>query len=175
VIKYLDQLDNYAAELESFIATNSLPNEWFLEPDHIAIKGVDGTDYEDILESFRPVAKQITYIEMDGRRLGTANLTRPIVAGDLGSVSWVEIMEPRPERIGSDVVGLEHMEFCYPNFDEVTKVLRSRGIEFEPQQNPGHSWINIVINDKGQELKINDRPLAVIVEEEIKSGLSKIL
>lgn len=166
-------IQKYADSLETFVSQHSLPADWFRVPDHIAIKGADATGFEELMNTFQPLANQLSYIEMDGRRLGTAQLVSSMAIGTFGSVSWVEIMEPRPEKVGKDVVGMEHMEFFYPHFDEIKSVLADRGIDFEPQENPGHAWINIVINDGGQELKLNDRLLTDAVTEEIKQGLTK--
>lgn len=164
---------DYAESLRAFVDEHELPSDWFKVPDHIAIKGANAADFEAIMNSFKPLANQLSYIEMDGRRLGTAQIISPITIGTFGSVSWVEIMEPRPEKVGKDVVGMEHMEFYYPHFDEVKAALTERNIPFEQQQNPGHAWINIVINNSGQELKINDRLLADAVTEEIQKGITK--
>ncbi len=112
---------------------------------------------------------------MGERRLAALNLISDLPIASLGNISWVEVMEPRPEKLGKDVIGLEHMEFYYPDFDEVREVLQANDISFVEESNPGHQWINIVISDQGQELKLNNRPLAVIVEEEIENGVAHLL
>jgi hypothetical protein len=67
------------------------------------------------------------------------------------------------------------MEFLYPRFDAITSVLGYAKVAYELQQNPGHSWVNIVINSDGQELKLNDQLLGDVVVEEIADGRSKVL
>ncbi|CAN5457855.1 hypothetical protein BH10PAT3_BH10PAT3_6850 [soil metagenome] len=112
---------------------------------------------------------------MDGRRLATTQLTGTMLVGAFGEVSWVEIMEPRPAKVGKDVVGLEHMEFYYPHFDRITDVLKKNMISYEVQNNSGHAWVNIVLNNQRQELKLNDKSLGKTVQGEIADGTSYIL
>ena len=171
----LEQVGEYEAELSQFVADNELPKEWFGIADHIAVKGADGADFERLVEVFKPQSDQISCIDMDGRRLATAQLTGNISVGKFGNVSWVEIMEPRPEKVGKDVVGMEHMEFYFPDFTKVSRVLDDRKVQYEMQDNPGHHWVNIVINPKGQELKLNNKVLADVVGQEIKTGESYLL
>src|SRR5258706_9885739 len=105
------QVDNYQRELSGFITKNDLPKEWFVKPDHVAFKGAHTKDFERLIAYFKLLATQVSCIDMDGRSLVTAKLTTPVNVGQFGSVQWVEIMEPRPEKVGKDVVGFEHMEF----------------------------------------------------------------
>lgn len=175
MFEYDEAIEQYAMELEVFIAKYELPANWFKAPDHIAIKCADALDYVYTLEDLLPDASQGSQIEMDKRRLAGLKLTSAIKVGSLGSVEWVEVMEPRPNMVGKDVVGLEHMEFYYPKFDEVTKLLDKYNIEYKLQKNPGHSWVNIVINNQGQELKLNDKLLGETIAEELEQGIAKLL
>lgn len=165
---------DYEWRLGRFIRAHELPKEWFAAPDHLAIKCFDAADYESERNIWRPLTIQgkISEIVMNNRRLGTAELAAAVSVGMLGKVTWIEIMEPRPEKVGKDVVGLEHMEFCYPNFAEVTAHLDKQGIEYKMEENPGHAWVNIVLNKYGQELKINNRTLADVVPQELADGIS---
>lgn len=174
-MKYLGELEAYLGDLEDFIDYYDLPEEWFGAPDHIAVKCVDADDYEATIASYEPQAEQMTYVVMDGRRLATVKLARSLAIASFGDVSWVEVMEPRPEKVGKDVVGLEHAEFTFTDFVAVRDTLNDRNIKYEDQSNPGHTWINIVLNEKGQELKVNDRPLSAIVEHELELGQAKLL
>jgi hypothetical protein len=96
--------------------------------------------------------------------LAALHLISPQSVGDLGEVSWLEIMEPRPEKVGKDFVGLEHIEFYYPDFDEVREALDKYKVSYTQQNNPGHDWINIVLGEAGQEFKLNSRLLSDVVE-----------
>lgn len=175
MFEYEEAIEQFANDLQDFIDRYELPDEWFKTPDHIAIKCADGLEYVYTVEDLVPDAQQASEIEMDGRRLAAFNLILSVPIGELGSVSWLEIMEPRPEKIGKDVVGLEHMEFYYPDFDEIKEILDGHKIAFTMQSNSGHSWMNIVINQRGQELKLNDRLLGDTVAEELEDGRSHLL
>ena len=172
---FLNQARAYADTLADFIAKYELPMDWFKVTDHVAVKGRDADGFKEVVELFRPLAERIACIDMDSRRLATAQLKEPMAVGDFGTVGWVEIMEPRPEKVGKDVVGFEHMEFLFPDFDSIRTVLDEKKIAYEMEQNPGHHWVNIVINDKGQELKLNNRTLADVVPDELKEGKAYLL
>ena len=169
------QIENYVRELEAFVSDNDLPRSWFEVIDHAAFKFASSSEFEDGVESFRRMSDQISSIRMNNRRLATAKLHMSLMIGRFGAVKWVELMEPRPEKIGKDYVGFEHVEFYYPNFNEVQEVLDNKGILYEMQTNPGHNWVNIVINSEGQELKLNDRTLGDIVTHELDTGQSSII
>lgn len=175
MMKYLGELETYLGDLEDFIDFYDLPQAWFGAPDHVAVKCADAADYETTIASYESEAAQMTYIVMDGRRLATVKLARSLAIASFGDVSWLEVMEPRPEKVGKDVVGLEHAEFTFTDFAAVRDVLRDRNIKYEDQSNPSHAWINIVITEKGQELKVNDKPLSTIVEHELELGQAKLL
>ena len=166
------QLPEYLASLEDFIAQHDLPPEWFEAPDHIAYKCVDTVDFDKVMTELEPSMQQLSCIYLDNRRLGAGHMNLHLDIGDFGSIEWLEIMEPRPDLVGTDVVGLEHMEFYFPDFLAVKRLLDDESVPYEMQENPNHSWINIVINDKGQELKLNNGTLAHIVEDELEQGLA---
>lgn len=172
---FLSQTQSYADGLADFIAKHELPTEWFKVTDHVAVKGRNASGFEELIALFRPLAERISCVNMDNRRLATAKLKEPLAVGEFGTVEWVEVMEPRPEKIGKDVVGFEHMEFYFPDFDAIRAVLDEKNISYEIEQNPGHQWVNIVINKSDQELKLNNRTLTKIVAKELGSGKAYIL
>ncbi len=174
---YLEQIDQYAVELENFISAHNLPEAWFAQPDHVAIKCADGMDYEDTMEEFKGEAKQRTEVEMHGRRLGTVKLISSVALGNFGDISWIEVMEPRPEKVGKDLVGLDHAEFHFPNFKPVKITFNMRGIHYKiPDDNPEHQSINVIINKvTDHEVKFNDKTLAYIVAHELKEGKARVL
>lgn len=175
MMRFESELEAYGEELEEFIDMFWLPQGWFGAPDHVAIKCADRSDFERTIRTFEDDAEQISAIDMDGRTLAAVRLASSVAVGSLGDVSWIEVMEPRPEKVGKDVVGLEHMEFTFPDFGLVRDLLSERNIPHEMQSNPSHRWINIVLNELRQELKLNDKPLSEIVEEELASGESYLL
>jgi predicted metalloenzyme YecM len=175
--KFNLQVKDYIQILTLFVNQKGLPREWFMSPDHIAIKAADAKDFEALIEEFRPHSRRISCIDMDSRRLAVALMNKSIPMGAFGKVELVEIMEPRPDKLGDDVVGFEHMEFYYPYLERVQEELQRRGLKdgIKLQRNPAHSWVNIVLNDQGQELKLNDNSLAVIVRQELEPGMSYLL
>lgn len=175
MMRFESELEAYGEELEEFIDMFWLPPGWFGAPDHVAIKCADRSDFERTIRTFEDDAEQISAIDMNGRTLAAVRLASSIAVASLGDISWVEVMEPRPEKVGKDVVGLEHMEFTFPDFGLVRDLLSERNIPYEMQSNPSHTWINIVLNELRQELKLNDKPLSEIVEEELASGESYLL
>jgi predicted metalloenzyme YecM len=175
MFEYQEEIGQYAQVLQAFIEEHELPLEWFRVPDHVAIKCSDAYHYEHTVEELLPDAAQTSQVELDGRRLAAIKLTSPFSIGELTRVEWVEVMEPRPEKAGKDMVGVEHAEFFYPDFDEISEVLDENGVAYSFQQNPGHAWVNIVLNEQGQELKLNNRLLADVVEEELADGTARLI
>lgn len=163
----------YAEALEDFRVHYELPDEWFDRPDHLAIKCKDSADFEVAIEQWLPKSAELSYVHLNGRRLATALLLEPIAVGNLGTVEWLEIMEPRPEKVGLDPVGIDHMEFEFADFESAQEVLGEKGVEFANQENPNHHWLSILAN--GYEFKLNDRVLADIVEEELTNGEATVL
>lgn len=158
--------DAYAAELEAFTDYYRLPEEWFGTSDHVAVKCRDRTGFEQQVDEIREHADEVLAVDMDGRTLATARLTSRLAVGSLREVKLLEIMEPRPEKVSKGLVGFEHMEFTFPDLGLVMSYLEQVKASYEYQENPGHRWVTLVINNTGQELKINDRSLADILEIE---------
>lgn len=171
----MTQIFAYSEELREFIDNNALPEEWFEQPDHFAYKCRNGEHFEEVVQQVADDAASLSYVVLDNRKLASAELAMPVYAESFSNVSWLEIMQPRPEKEGSDVVGLDHMEFYYPDFETIEEVLTDRGIAYTLQSNPNHQWINVVINDAGQELKLNNKTLADIVRQEIADGEAEII
>lgn len=155
-------------KIESFSDMHRLPVEWFMSPDHIAFKAYDKEQYQAMMNATRGYSVRQTVCAQGGRVLGTTELSDPIGLGVFGEIDWVEIMEPRPEKVGKDPVGLDHVEFCFGDFDTVTRVLGLRAILFERQQNESHAWVSFFAD--GIEVKLNDGDLATVVADELEDG-----
>jgi predicted metalloenzyme YecM len=171
----MTQIFVYAEELRAFIDDNALPEEWFAQPDHLAYKCRNAEHFDEVLRDAANDASALSVVQLDGRRLASAELAQAVYVESFGYVEWLEIMQPRPEREGDDVVGLEHMEFYWPDFETVEEILTDRGISYTLESNPKHQWINVVINEIGQELKLNNRPLAEVAEEELEEGNAEVI
>lgn len=158
------QLAAYAQAIETFRLKHNLPDEWFAKPDHVAIKCADGADYVAEMRAWLPKAAQAQYVQLNGRRLGSLRLMQPMQAGNLGQIEWLEIMEPRPEKVGVDPVGVDHMEFVYGDYEAAAKVLEAKAVSYEPQGNPSQQWLSVEAG--GREFKLTGKKLADVVAAE---------
>jgi len=163
----------YAAALERFKANQQLPDSWFDQPDHLAIKCLDRQHYAETLRHWARQAGFTSEVKMDGRRLASLRLEDSLSFGQFGQIDWLEIMEPRPHRVGFDRVGIDHAEFVFPQFGVVTEDLAVRDLPYELEGNVNHHWISVVTD--GYELKFTDKPLVEMVEADVRAGRGIIL
>jgi len=171
------QADAYAHRLHNFINYNNLPREWFAEPDHVAFKAYDRKGFEDYLTQIQDSVVSLSFIIMDGRRLAGAKLKKPLeMFGIDVAINWVEIMEPKLQKVGSDVIGFDHMEFWHPNFSVIRRGLSIAGIDSTIRENPHHRWVNVVIDQQtGQDVKFNNGYFEEMVEAGLESGEATII
>lgn len=168
-----DSLGEYSEAASLFINEFQLPREWFARPDHVAIKCANEVDYlETCDEIFGFVASGLEEIEIDGRMIASGQLGAGVELElfDQSAIYWVEIMQPRPDKERAEGF-VEHTEFTFPDFHAVERWLTPRGIDYERQGNDGHLWLNMVIDDVGYEIKINDLPLVEVLNKERRQGL----
>lgn len=171
------ELLQYDEAFRTFVDSYQLPEEWFKRPDHFAIKCADELDYLETCDTFTADVDDdgIWELLLDERLLASAQLSVRVALGGY-EFSWVEIMQPRPGK-EMDQGFVEHTEFYFPDFFMAQQTLTQRGLEvgkdYEPQGNDGHRWLNIVIDDFGREIKLNDKPLAEVVVLEREQGLLK--
>lgn len=164
-VRYAKELSDYEQAFVAFVDANGLPSEWFEISDHIALKCADVEGYA---RACAEIEGGVWEIELDGRLLGSAQLTSPLTVAGY-RFNWIEIMQPRPGK-ESDAGFVEHTEFYVDDFDMVTQWLTEQAIAYELQKNPGHRWINIVIDDQGREIKLNNKVLADVVVWERENG-----
>lgn len=163
------ELKKYGDSFTRFVSAHSLPSQWFMTVDHVAIKCADRDDYSQTCQLISPqTLDDIWEIELNGRLLGSAELRSPIGIG-IHQFSWIEIMQPREGKESAQGF-VEHTEFLFEDFASVEDYLRQKKIAYELQENPGHKWINIVIDEDGREIKINNRVLAEVVKWELQEG-----
>lgn len=166
----------YGYELDLAVKEHDLPRELFNAPDHVAFKTYDSDGFDDFLNRLRGMAEELSYVRMDNRRIAAAWFAAPIAVKKFGEVHWLEVMEPRPKNVGMDIVGVEHMEFHYPDLDKTRQLLKNKGLPLIFESNFSHSWLSGIINgDLGLEVKFSDRKLSDIVAEGIKSGQAVVL
>lgn len=163
------ELALYADAFQEFVSTHDLPKEWFETPDHVAFKCADGDEYEQLCDTIASeTVDGVWQIELDGRYLGSAKLLTVLsVAGY--EFSWIEIMQPRPGK-ETKAGFAEHTEFLISDFAAAEAKLQEMEVDYELQENPGHRWINIVIDTHGREIKLNNKLLADVVVWEREQG-----
>jgi len=183
IMNYVLETDNYRIDLERLIKLKELPRFWFEHLDHVAFKAYNPNDYQRLIEQFKPMSWQISEVEMDGRYIAAARLLGKH-ALDLSMLPWledtyvdtVELMLARPEDQGDDRIRFDHLEAFRPyGLLPTKKVLERKAIPYKPQSNDSHSWISVLVNNQGQEIKFSDRSLLDIVDSDIESGRARIL
>jgi hypothetical protein len=112
---------------------------------------------------------------MNNRRISLATLNSPFDFKQLGTTQYLEIMEPKPEKAGQGLTGMEHIEIYAQNLNLVKVNVDAANIDYKYAENPSHKAIVIQINKEGQEVKFTDRHLSDIVKEEIDKGKATIL
>lgn len=167
-------ITDYEVAFNRFVGQFELPKSFFSSPDHVAVKCADGTDYLATCSELKTIVDEsgIWEIRMDERLLASACL-RDSISLQLNDKEtqfpWIEIMQPRPgKELDSGFV--EHVEFTVEDLLSVSKVLDSQGIAFEEQSNPGHRWLNVVLDSKGREVKFSDKSLEEVAEDERRRG-----
>ncbi len=159
---------DYQESFERFKTEYQLHEKWFARPDHIAIKCADEIDYAMTVQEWMPHADSdgLWEIGLDGRYLASGHLANGLMVADI-AFDWLEIMQPRPGR-EQEQGYVEHTEFIIDDFRVVWNGLVSRGVpNIDMQDNPGHKWINILIDEKRQ-IKFNDTSLEEITANERK-------
>lgn len=167
--------ETYTNELSHFLHSYNLGRFITGQVDHMAIKMADTRAYEDYLQKIESLCISLEYMNEGGRRLATALLNQSILFGDYGSTALLEIMEPRPQKIGNDLVGFEHTEFYYPNLKEVKDFLDKRGVVYEDYANPFHAAVACRVNPQNQEVKFTNAPLADSLRRERDGGLLTVI
>lgn len=164
------QIFAYGEALRDFVDEFGLPEEWFMEPDHVAYKCRNADHFDEIARQANDDAAELTIVEMDNRNIASVLLEDSVYVESFGSVEWLEIMQPRLEKQGEDLVGIEHLEFYWTDFESAEEVLRDRGISFAIQHNRSSQWISVIINEYGHEFKLCNRKLAEIIQAEVDSN-----
>lgn len=169
--------EDYSFALAGYETAHRLPPGFFLRRhlDHLAIKTQDVTHFDGLANTIIDLLEEAYCLEHEGRFLIAAKLAGTILVGVHGRVSWIEIKEPRPEKIGEDIVGLEHTEFYAKDFDKALHQVKAKGLNHELQTEGEHHRINIALTDAGHEVRITDTPLQDIVIEKFDADEAHIL
>lgn len=176
ISKYISQekIDSYAKDLEDWFSKYEL---WELLglADHFAIKVEDEEALQKVVNAIKPYCFDkygetpgLSIRKMDGRLVATALLRNPLHI-KFNQINCIEIMQPKPENIGKEILGLDHLEFINSDFDGVQKELKKRNIPYGVNVKNGYKKTIIVkINAKGEEVKFTNKTLAEVVPLQIK-------
>jgi hypothetical protein len=183
-MNFLHEINSYAADLERYISDERLPEEWFGNPDHLAIKAANARHFEDLIELFmkdNPAEVSKIYCSrVDNRRIASAFLAGHLAIGNLGEVNLIEIMEPRPEKIGHDKVGVDHMEFKPPHrLSVIAEDLAAiHGIIPAREPKSKHNTLSITFQPRGRgirEFKFTDSSLGPMVIQEYHANEANLI
>lgn len=175
-------LTKFADEVSSFFVQPGLERLLVGGLDHLAVKTKDQLDYQKYKNEILPLCLAMTEADLDGRKIATAKLDQAIVltnstGQELGRAFHLEIMEPRPTKIGRDLIGLDHIEFAIESFARAQEQLRS--LDIPTNQGDGEDQyqhtVVVRINNRGQEVKLSDEPLSQLVIKELAEGKAKQL
>jgi predicted metalloenzyme YecM len=176
--KYLSQekIDAYAEDLEVWFEKHDL---WHLlgPADHFAIKIPDEKTLRLLTQAIKPYCVEkkgntpgLSMRKMDGRIITTAILAEPLHIR-LNQIDCIEIMQSKPENVGKDVVGLDHLEFINGDFEKIKNILTVKEIDYGINIKNGYKKTIIVkINALGEEVKFTDKTLASVVPLQIKDN-----
>lgn len=164
------QIFAYGEALRDFVDEFNLPEEWFIDPDHVAYKCRSADHFDEIVRLANDDAEQLVVVTLDGRNIASVLLDNLVYVESFGSVEWLEIIQPRLEKQGEDLVGIEHMEFYWADLESVEDILHDRGIPYVLQHSNSMQGICIEIDDLGHEVKLSGRRLASIMQTEIENN-----
>lgn len=133
--------------------------------DHFAYKTANTEHFDYCFSCLEPICVRSHFVTMSNRRLATLELYKPINCEGLGETKLLELMEPRPEKVGKDFIGLEHAEIYHRNLGRIQKELEAQRVNYEVQENPSHRTVVFPINRVGQEIKFTDRSLGEIIKK----------
>ncbi len=169
-------LPAYAEEAKLFFYSYGLAELVIDLPiDHVAIKGLNKEVYGKYLKMYLPLSKRLSYEPVGERDIAIAELEAPLNAGTFGTVSLLEIMEPKPDAIATTHDLIDHIELIVPDLKIIKDSLDWKEVEYKEQANENHKALVIEINEWGQEVKFTDRSLQEIADTQIEKGEAKIL
>ncbi len=164
-------LVDYLRSMRDYLDSNQLKED-YLSVDHVAWKAENATAYEEALEIAKKSASLIVETQIGGRRISIVQLKNPITLGPLGTVEFLEVMEPKPNK--PVVPGLDHFELLAKDFDGLAKRLALYG-GAEVVDNGHHKTIPLKIDVNGRELKFTDRSIKSVIDKQVAEGISRVI
>ena len=149
--------------------------------DHFAIKVEDENEFEKIVTAFLPYCVEkknstpgLSVRTMHGRSIAVALLKHPLTFGE-EFFDCIEIMQPRPEKQGTDVVGIDHLELITPKLKEIEALLKNARADFYVDAtNPYKEIVVSFVNDKRWRIKFTNKTLEEIVPLQIRDEPERV-
>lgn len=156
-------------------------NNFFGTADHFAIKTKNEKDFEELVSEFEQYCVDskdntpgLSVRKMHGRRIAVALLSEPISFMN-NKIDCIEIMQPRPEAEGADIVGLDHLEIINSNLKEIENSLKTQSANYYiDETNPYKEIVVSFVNEKKVRIKFTNRTLEEIVPEQIKDEPERV-
>lgn len=175
IARYINdqKIDAYGRDLDNWLNQNGVRN--LLGPaDHFAIKIPDEATLLELADAIKPYCVQsfenspgLSIRKMDNRSIAVALLEQPLQL-DSWKIYCIEIMQSKPENLGKDPIGIDHVEFINSDFEGVQSILQAKNISFGINIKNGYKKTVIVkLNARGEEVKFTDKTLAEVVPLQI--------
>jgi predicted metalloenzyme YecM len=175
-----EKLETYFKDLKKWLKDFSL-EDYVGFPDHFAIKVENEEKFNELVNEFKNFCINkigstpgLSIRQMHGRKIAVAILKQPIVFFDK-EINCVEIMQPRPEVEGDDVVGLDHLEFISSDLENIENKLKGKDLNYYvDESNPYKEIIVSFVNSKKERVKFTNKTLAEIVPKQIEDEPERV-
>jgi hypothetical protein len=159
----------YSIRLTDFEETNNLHELAHLNVDHCGIKVRDSIDFNRCSKSLRSLSVWEHQATLNNRRIYVYELKEEYTLdfGPHGTTRLIELMEPRPEKVGLDLVGTDHIELLVDDFAIVETAFKERRLGYELQANQNHATIVRAIHQEGPEVKYTMLSLRDVTQDEL--------
>lgn len=179
------EIPQSAEAIQNDIERLSLPRDWFLDLDHIAIKAANSDHYDTLIKQLktnvllRPFSTEVRRIiqaEMQGRRIVIAKLAGRMAVGSW-QISHFEIIQPRAEMVRKFKAGVDHFEYLSPRplIDVEKQLAQVYGILPAREPKSRHDTICFNLGTNKIEVKLSDRPIGDVLDDEIMNREAEII
>ncbi len=167
---YQTQIEEYSKLLFNFLSQLNLLNILNGQVDHVALKAKDLVNYNSLVKQFLPNSISAQYVNLNNRKIFTSTLDFEIILPQIGRTNEIEVIEPRPEKVGQGFSGFEHIEIYLSDLSALQSKLNHHNIQHDYEDNGFHKAITVKLNSIGQEVKFTNTSLENVLKEEQKEG-----
>ena len=114
-----------------------------------------------ILNAFSKIDGKVVYFNINNRRIGSIILQEPMQFSEEIQTKFIELMEPKPEKVGKDFVGFEHTEIYVPEFNQFEIHAKEKHLPYELYANEAHTALVCKISEAVLRLKSRSFSFAV--------------